>query len=325
VAVYTHLRPEEIAAFLEHFGLPGPTAFQGVPAGSINTNYFVESAGERYFLRYNEVASPEELRYEAALLQHLEARGTATPALRWTRSGTPFAPLRERRGSLFRYAQGEERTSRSASPADLREVGRALSALHRAGRDFPERRPHAFEFDSVSRWVREIAALDEPSLRDTVPLLTEEIAYLRAARDPTLPRGVIHGDLFPDNVKFDSQGAVSLLFDFEMASDGVLVYDVAVCLSSWCYEGAFDFERARAFCAGYEEGRPFTAPERAGLYAEMRMSALRFTVTRIRDFHLRPVPAGDRVEKSFRDFLRRLLDLRAMGPPGFTGRLWPSR
>jgi homoserine kinase type II len=316
MAVYTHLSREEIAAFLAAYGLGPPLAIRGIPAGSINTNYLVEAGGRRFFLRLNEVATEEDLHYEAELLRHLSAKGTPTPALVCTLAGTWHAPLGGKRGSLFAFAEGEERTSRSATAEDVRRVGEALATLHRAAADFALRRSHAFEMPHVSRWIEEIAALGRADLADVVPLLLEERAALAAARDPALPHGVIHGDLFPDNVKFDPAGEVSLLFDFEMASDGVLAYDVGVCINSWCWEDGYDWARARAFAQGYEAVRALSSFERAGLYAELRMSALRFTVTRIRDFHLRPLPPEDRVEKDFRAYLRRLVALRALGPEG---------
>jgi homoserine kinase type II len=321
VAVYTHLARDEVAAFLAAFGLGPPTRLEGVPAGSINTNYLVEAEGMRFFLRLNEVATEADLRYEAELLSHLQAKRTPTPALLRTLAGPSWAPLHGRMGSLFGWAEGRERSAHDATRDDLWRVARALARLHAAASDFPLRRPHAFGEEAVSRWIDEIVALRREDLADTVPLLVKERDHLRQARDPTLPRGVIHGDLFPDNVKFDARGEVSLLFDFEMASDGVLAYDVAVCLLSWCWERGFDWPRVRAFLAGYASARPLGTAELAGLYAEMRQGALRFMVTRIRDFHLRPVPAQDRVPKDFRDYRDRLRALREIGPEEFAARI----
>ncbi len=301
MAVYTHLSLDEVSALLARFGLPPARALHGIAAGSINTNYFVDTdGGERFFLRLSEVASEADLRYEAALLVHLAGAGVATPRLVRASDGAWYAPLRAKWASLFRFVAGDERTASSASAADLEALGAAQARLHAATTAFTERRPHAFELDSVTRWVHEIAWRNGPG-----------------ARPRGLPTGVIHGDLFPDNVKFDAHGGVALIFDFEMASDGVLVYDLAVTLNSWCFERAYDFEKARAFVRGYQGARPLTPDERAAIYGEARQSALRFMVTRIRDFHLRPVPAGDRVEKDFRDYQRRLEALRSLGAPGF--------
>jgi homoserine kinase type II len=322
MAVYTRLSADELLAFLSAFGLGPPRAFTGIPAGSINSNYFVETDDGRLFLRISEVASKDDLEYEAALLSHLRARGVPTPSLLRTRTGEAFARLAGKWGSLFRYATGVERSADSATAMDVFRVGRALAAIHAAGEGFPLRRAHAFEAAIVSTWIDEIAALRRADLAVVVEKLCAERDLLARERAPSLPRGVIHGDLFPDNVKLDQRGEVSLVFDFEMASDGVLAYDVAVTLLAWCGSTGLDTVKARALVGGYESARALTPPERAGLWAEARQAALRFTVTRIRDFHLRPVASSDRVHKDFRDYLARLDALHALGRDRFTAALF---
>ena len=122
-------------------------------------------------------------------------------------------------------------------------------------------------------------------------------------------------------MKFDDASRVALVFDFEMASDGVLAYDLAVALLAWCWRDAFDWTHARAVLAGYTSVRPFQGAEADALYVLARQAALRFTVTRIRDFHLRPMPASDRTHKDFRDYLARLHALQALGAEAFAQQL----
>lgn len=319
MAVYTHLSLDEVTALLRRYGLGPARGLTGIPAGSINTNYFVDTDVARFFLRLCEVASAQELDYEAALLRHLEARGVPTPSLVLSDDGAPYVPLRGKFASVFRFVTGDERTAFTASASNLHSVGSAQASIHAAGADFTRRRPHAFELDSVTRWLHGIADARRAELCDVLETLREELTWRNGAgRRPTgLPVGVIHGDLFPDNAKLDPHGRVRLVFDFEMASDGVFAYDLAVTLNAWCFTSAFDWVRARALIEGYQQARPLSADERRALYGEARQSALRFTVTRIKDFHLRPVPAGDRVEKDFREYLRRLQALRTMGALAF--------
>lgn len=322
MAIYTQLSVDEVERFFGAFGLGPVRALTGIPAGSINTNYFVDTADARYFLRLSEVASEAELVYEAALLQHLARAGVPTPTLRTTRAGAPYASLRGKWGSVFDFVAGDERTAESASAADLRALGEALARMHLAGDGFVMRRPHAFELDSVSRWLAEIAACNRDDLADVTPQLVAERDFVLGARPPGLPAGVIHGDLFPDNVKFDASGRVALVFDFEMASDGVFAYDLAVALLAWCWRGGgFDWGHARAALEGYTRVRALEGSEAVALYVFARQAALRFTVTRIRDFHLRPMPASDRVHKSFRDYLSRLHALQALGAEAFVSHL----
>ena len=321
MAIYTPLSADVVTRFLEAFGLGPACALIGIPAGSINTNYFVDTADARFFLRLSEVATEQDLRYEAALLTHLTRAGVPTPTLRTTHTGSAYALLKGKWGSLFDFVSGHERTAERARAAELADLGQTLAAMHRAGDGFSLRKPHAFELDAVSRWIGEIAALPHADLADVTPRLVAERDFILAERLTTLPTGVIHGDLFPDNVKFDDAGRVALVFDFEMASDGVLAYDVAVALLAWCWHDGFDWPRARALVAGYTSVRAFEPAEQRGLYVLARQAALRFTVTRIRDFHLRPVPASERVHKDFRDYLARLEALQALGAEGFAAAL----
>jgi homoserine kinase type II len=147
----------------------------------------------------------------------------------------------------------------------------------------------------------------------------EELAWLaeRAGARAALPAGVVHGDLFPDNVLFDGERLVALL-DFEQASDGAFAYDLAVSLCAWCYADDFVPERARALRAGYEEVRPLEPAERELLWVEARAAATRFTVTRLTDVYLNAAATPlVRATKDFRRYHARLRRLRQLGAAGF--------
>jgi homoserine kinase type II len=146
-----------------------------------------------------------------------------------------------------------------------------------------------------------------------VELARDELAWLsaRAAERAAAPRGVIHGDLFRDNVLFDGEDLVALL-DFEQASTGSLVYDVAVCVNAWCYGDAFDAALVRAMCGGYA-GRAMSRAEARALMIELRAAAMRFMVTRITDVHL---PGVELAGKGFDRFQARLESWRALGDAG---------
>jgi homoserine kinase type II len=181
--------------------------------------------------------------------------------------------------------------------------------VHLAGASFPIRRASRFDDRALDARLETIARADDPAFVTRVPHLRDALARARDARDPTLATGVIHGDLFRDNVLFAEETGpraadVVALLDFESASDGVFAYDLAVCVLSWCFGDDFDRALVAAMVDGYARVRPLEPRERRGLVVETKLAALRFTVTRITDYAMR-AGLGARVMKDWRRFWRR--------------------
>jgi homoserine kinase type II len=163
-----------------------------------------------------------------------------------------------------------------------------------------------------------IARAPDPRLAAEAEPLEARLATWEARRDPGLQRGLIHGDLFRDNVLWLDDGRISALLDFESASDGALAYDLMVTILAWSFKDTLDVAIARSIAEGYESVRALTAPERRGLLAEGAIAATRFTVTRLTDDALRALETGrpPRADKDYRRFLRRLEWLESQGEAG---------
>jgi homoserine kinase type II len=319
MALFTRLTDDDVQAIAACFSLGAVTRAEGIEAGTVNTNYRFETARGVFFVRINEGKAEADVAYEAELVAHLAARGVPTPPALPARDGRHFAALACGLVTVFPWVRAQSLRTRALGAATCARAGEALARLHLAGADFPVRRESQYRFEAiVARWRGLPAAPAGSPLAAAIADCGEEIAWLeaRAAARAALPRGVIHGDLFVDNVLEGEDGFV--LLDFEQASDGTLAYDLAVCVNAWCYGDAYVAERARAMVAGYERVRPLGADERAGLYVEARAGAMRFTVTRITDVELN---AGAtpfvRANKRFERYHARLRALRAMGEAGF--------
>ena len=195
--------------------------------------------------------------------------------------------------------------------SQARQAGAALAQMHLAGADFPDRRPGRYEPDEIARRfaVIESRSSGDPELTAAAAELGPELARLATARRPRLPEGLIHGDLFIDNVLY-RDGSLAALLDFEQASWGRLAYDLAVSVLAFGF-GADDFrpDVTRAFIAGYATGRAPTAEEQQALPDELRFAACRFAVTRITDVHLRRAQ-GAPPGKDYRRYLQRLRALK---------------
>jgi homoserine kinase type II len=161
----------------------------------------------------------------------------------------------------------------------------------------------AGRFESAALRARLTRIAEEAPGHYPVERLRRALDESDRARDPTLPAGLVHGDLFRDNVLWNGASLAALL-DFESAHRGALAYDLAVCTLAWCYGDAFDDRLSRALVAGYETVRPLSEAEHRALPAEMRFAAVRFAITRITDYAMRP-PEG-RVMKDWKRFLARL-------------------
>ncbi|HEY1958452.1 MAG TPA: homoserine kinase [Polyangiaceae bacterium] len=275
-----------------------------VEAGSVNSNFSLICDGKRFFLRIFEEQGEAGAADEIVRIRTISARGVLTPAAvgQGTLAGKPAA--------LFPWVDGGISCQRAVSPARAFALGRALADVHRAGADLPAS-PNRFDAEALR------ARLGRIERAYPVVRLRAALDAAEAARDPNIPRGFVHGDLFRDNVLWAAPGSDRLvaLLDFESASHGPLAFDLAVTLLAWCYGDAFEPSLARALVAGYEAARPMGIDEKRALYTESLFGAIRFTITRITDYAMRG--GENRVMKDWRRFLARLDALEAMGPSGF--------
>jgi homoserine kinase type II len=323
MGTFRSLSTDEVRSILAGFGLDG-AGFRGhraIAAGTINTNVAVDTDRGRFFLRVNEGKARDDVEREAAIVTHLASRGVPTPAPLSSAAGEPFFQWNGQYVSLFPWVDGRTLARTEVGVAHARAAGAALARLHLAGADFPDHRPGRYEPEEIRRRAVWIQSLDaDPVLAQAATVLSPELDRLDVERAVALPVGLIHGDLFIDNVVFTEPAEVGALLDFEQASWGRLAYDLAVSVLAFGF-GRDDFrpDVTRALLEGYAAVRPATAAERAGLGAELRFAACRFAVTRVTDVYLRR-QAGAPAGKDFRRYLLRLRRVReqlAAGPALF--------
>ena len=299
MAVYTSLTPEEIAAWLaQHYALGRLVAAAGIAAGVENTNYRLVTQGEngaetRTILTiYEKRMNPAELPFFLALMQHLARQGIACPQPIARKDGGLLGMLAGKPAALVSFLEGASRDRWTA--AHVEQVGAALGALHRASEDFTGTRPNALSFEGWSTLSTALRGKLDTIAPGLERLVDEELAHW-AAHGPmlaALPRGVIHADLFPDNVFFDGD-RLSGVIDFYFACTDALAYDVAVTLNAWCFapDGTLDTAKVEALLAGYQRVRPLSAAELTALPILLRGAALRFLLTRSYDWLHHPPDA----------------------------------
>ena len=284
MAVYTEVADEELDAFIKSYDIGALTSCKGIAEGVENSNYLVQTEAGRYILTlYEKRVAPKDLPYFLALMEHLAARGIRCPLPVHDREGRTLRKLAGRPAALINFLDGV--SVRRASIEQCASLGKALARLHVAGESFGQTRANSL---SLSDWGPLANAIGERAntvIRGLAAEIGKELAYLDKAWPRDLPQGVIHADLFPDNVFFLGQ-EVSGLIDFYFACNDMLAYDIAICLNAWCFESdaSFNITKARAFLQAYEGARPLKANELAALPTLARGAALRFLLTRSYDW-----------------------------------------
>jgi len=310
MAIYTALSKKDITKIADEFALGELSSFTGIRNGSVTTHYLIETKRGRYFAKIDEVKSELEVKQELDLLFHLRKQGFPCVQPRNSKTGRYYLEFEGKCLTVSRYVDGVELPVESLSGAHLAAVGHALANLHLIGRSFKKGIDNRFGFNRIAAIYREARRQLPSHLKNIIRVLDDEFSYLENYLDNNLPKGIIHGDLFSDNLKFKGNRLVGVI-DFEAACRGKLIYDLATAVNALCFvRDRYKIERFEALISGYESLRPLSLPEWDSFPNELRFSALRFTITRIKDFYLRKSDDSQRVYKDFKEFYDRLLILR---------------
>jgi homoserine kinase type II len=306
MAVYTDVAADELAEFLSRYDLGELLSYKGIAEGVENSNFLLHtSAGYFILTLYEKRVARNDLPFFLGLMTHLASRGLSCPLPVKNRGGEALSTLAGRPAAIISFLEGI--WPRKPSAAHCAGVGQALARMHLAGRDFPMSRANAL---SVSGWrpLFEQAASRADRLQPGLAAFIEaELDHLEGGIWPkNLPLGVIHADLFPDNVFFLGE-RLSGIIDFTFACNDMLAYDVAICLNAWCFESdcSFNVTKARALLNAYGRERKLSEAEENALPLLARGAALRFLLTRLVDFL--NVPPGALVRpKDPLEYVRKL-------------------
>ena len=290
MAVYTDVMAEELAAFLAGYDVGELLAYKGIAEGVENSNFLVHTSRGYFILTlYERRVAASDLPFFLALMEHLHARGITCPQPVKNRKGETLGRVAGRPAAIITFLDGM--WIRRPSAGHCAALGEALAKLHVAGLEFGMRRANAL---SVAGWrplYLSCRARANELHRDLEQSLAAELSHLEAAWPRELPQGVIHADLFPDNVFFLGN-RLSGLIDFYFACTDFLAYDVAVCLNAWCFETdhSYNVTKGRSLLQAYARVRPLKPSEQEMLPLLARGAALRFLLTRLVDWF--DVPAG---------------------------------
>ncbi|WP_375412675.1 homoserine kinase [uncultured Bradyrhizobium sp.] len=306
MAVYTDVTADELAEFLEGYDIGELLSYKGIAEGVENSNFLLHTRAGTFILTlYEKRVAKGDLPFFLKLMTHLAAHGIDCPQPLKDNSGKTLGMLAGRPAAIINFLEGV--WPRKPNAAHCAGVGQALAKMHLAGRDFPMSRANAL---SVAGWrpLFDSAASRADELQHGLrAFLGAELDHLESNIWPeNLPQGIIHADLFPDNVFFLGE-KLSGIIDFTFACNDMLAYDVAICLNAWCFESdhSFNVTKARAFLNAYSRERELSAAEREALPLLARGAAMRFLLTRLVD--VLNVPPGALVRpKDPLEYVRKL-------------------
>lgn len=305
MAVYTDVSDQELEEFIASYDIGTLTSFKGIAEGVENTNYLIHTDTSPFILTlYEKRVRSEDLPYFLSLMEHLAAAGITCPLPVRDRQGRILRELAGRPAALISFLEGV--WIRRPGIVHCAELGTALAKFHLAGLDFPMHRDNDLSLPGWRALLEDLRGAADTVIPGLQAEIAGELAFLDAHWATDLPVGVIHADLFPDNVFFLGE-KLSGFIDFYFACNDMMAYDLAVCLNAWCFEpdASFNVTKARAMLQAYEKERPLTALELEALPLLARGAALRFLLTRTYD--LLNTDANALVKtKDPREYLRKL-------------------
>jgi homoserine kinase type II len=320
MAVYTQVDDAELIAFLATYDLGDLMSCKGIAEGVENSNYFLHTSRGSFILTlYEKRVAEEDLPFFLGLMEHLAAQGVTCPQPVHNRAGVALGRLAGRPAVIVTFLEGY--SLHHPEPAHCAALGETLARLHLAGAGFQMRRANALSVGAWRGLFTPFADRADEVADDLRRLVESELETLERDWPRDLPGGVIHADLFPDNVFFLGD-RISGLIDFYFACVDAYAYDLAICVNAWCFDETHTYVPARgaALIDAYRRLRPLTPREIEAFPLLARGAALRFLLTRYVDWL--NVPKGALVRpKDPREylaklrFLRKVADLAGYGAP----------
>lgn len=282
MAVFTSVSEAELTAWLGDYSLGQLLELQAIASGIENTNYFVTTSNGRFVLTLFEKLTADELPFYLNLMAHLARHGIPCPCPVANRRNQFLGELNGKPACIASRLSGKSTTAPNI--AQCAAIGAMLGQMHIAGQSFSQIMPNP----RGAAWRTATAPQMRPFLdAEQAELLDSEVALHARQNWAALPQGVIHADLFRDNVLLE-ENRVGGLIDFYFACSDALLYDVAITVNDWCMDadGSLDAARAQAFLRAYHAVRPLLDSEREAWLLMLRVAALRFWLSRLFDLHL---------------------------------------
>jgi homoserine kinase type II len=281
MAVYTSINASDLSEWFKKFKFKDFVDFKGISSGVTNSNYLIQMAHSNYILTIFEHNNIEELPFYIDLMTYLAKENFLCPRPIENKNGQALGLLKEKPALMVSFLDGKEKVIRSPKSCYL--VGQYLAKLHLTANNFPQLNKNTRGLDWVSDMylnLKKYLSLEDQGI------LELEINYHKEMDKVELPEGIIHGDLFRDNVLFLND-KISGFIDFYYACNEKFIYDIAIAINDWCIDqdGQINKSMFLEFIKGYRSERKLTDNEQEYLNVSLRLAALRFWLSRLEDFY----------------------------------------
>ena len=291
MAVYTNVDDAALADFLKSYDLGTVLSFAGIAEGVENSNYLLRTDRAHYILTlYEKRVERADLPFFIEVMEVLAGSGLNCPLPVSARDGSILQELAGRPCAVFTFLDGT--WSRFPNREKCAELGRTLAHMHVNCAPVTRRRPNALgpaAWQPLLDSIGDQADMIGEGMSDAI---SDRLATILKDWPTNLPAGVIHADLFPNNVLFIGDRLTGVI-DFYFACDDILAYDLGICMNSWCFEadGSFNLTKSRAMLKGYQSVRPLGEDEIEAIPILAAGSAMRFFLTRLYDWIHTPADA----------------------------------
>jgi homoserine kinase type II len=310
MATNSQFGKREAAQIASEYGLPKLSSVRPVQEFTDEDQRLLETNRGKFVVRFQAPKSEIELKREIDLLSFLRKHGIPTSVPLSDSKGRYCSEWGERQLAVYKFVEGHRVAVEDLTPGQLENIGRLMGDLHVLGKAYKKGVDNRFGFERVAEIYAGVRGRLPQYLKKITRTLDEEVEYLRNYLETKLPKGIIHGDLVAENLRFKGD-KVTEVFGFESAARGKFIFDLAAAVNALCFEnGGYSLKRFEALITGYEALRTLSLAEWDAFPNELRFSAFRFTVARLRDFFETPGDERLRINKDFQDSYERLGILR---------------
>ena len=286
MAVYTQISIDELNLFLSKYNIDNINEFSGIKGGTSNSNYLLTADNKKFILTiFEERTNQEDLPFYFDLMNHLNAHDIKCPEVIKDKQGNFSNSIKQKHAVITTFLTGS--SLEKIKPIHCSNLGLTIAKMHNASEKLNIKRENELGFDKLGIIIEKLKTYKKHIDDEKLKFIEDEFLFLSREISKDLPSGIIHADLFPDNIFFEENNLTGII-DFYFSCNDFYAYEIAICLNAWCFEDSnneFNPTKAKYLLGSYNQERKFSNEEVEALPLLARASALRYLLTRLLDFY----------------------------------------
>ena len=286
MAVYTQISIDELNVFLSKYNIDNINEFSGIKGGTSNSNYLLTADNKKFILTiFEERTNQENLPFYFDLMNHLNAHDIKCPEVIKDKQGNFSNSIKQKHAVITSFLTGS--SLEKIKPIHCSNLGLTIAKMHNASEKLNIKRENELGFDKLGIIIEKLKTYKKHIDDEELKFIEDEFLFLSREISKDLPSGIIHADLFPDNIFFEENNLTGII-DFYFSCNDFYAYEIAICLNAWCFEDSnneFNPTKAKYLLGSYNQERKFSNEEVEALPLLARASALRYLLTRLLDFY----------------------------------------